>query len=625
MKKLVPISVSTLNDKTVHEIIDILLRINADEVLFALIRLNEVEKYCSVIKKYKPYFEEKNIKTAIWIESLSGIKSDKYQNMQRSDETVSDLVCPLCDEFVNDFCECIKKLAQCGIKKLVLDDDFRMHTPFSRASCFCDKHIALYSEMLGEKVTKEIMADNIYSNTANKYRSAWLKANQDALEKYAKSIREAVDSVDKEIDVMLCCGPSLFGADGTDPIALAKLLSSKEKPSLRLSGAPYWQNAFHLVSNMMSAVDFTRHQALYCKNKNIETIAEGDPYPRPRNTVPASHLEAFHTILLADGNVDKIQKYVIDYYSSPYYETGYINADIKNHSLYEDIERIFKDKKAVGINLIEDFDRMYFVQEINPYPENGVISSAGRDFLNSNSFPAIFEQGGVNLIFGQNAHCFDKDILKNGTILDIEAAKILSARGIDVGFEACEEAIEKSEGSCNPNCYEYYCEYDENVGIYGNTGACNVKLKNGCEVSSVLYRDGMEYVGAYFYENHNGERFFVYNFNAENDNGVFGLFKSYCRQKQLIKAYEKLNGSKFEAVCTGNPDLYMMVKKNDTSLAVGLWNYFADEISKPVIELSEKYDSAEFINCNGTIQGNKIVLDSPVCAYGYCFIELNKN
>ena len=59
MKKSVPIGTNTLNDNTVHEIIDILIKINAEEVLFALIRLDEIDKYCSIVKKYKPYFEEK--------------------------------------------------------------------------------------------------------------------------------------------------------------------------------------------------------------------------------------------------------------------------------------------------------------------------------------------------------------------------------------------------------------------------------------------------------------------------------------------------------------------------------------------------------------------------------------
>ena len=75
------------------------------------------------------------------------------------------------------------------------------------------------------------------------------------------------------------------------------------------------------------------------------------------------------------------------------------------------------------------------------------------------------------------------------------------------------------------------------------------------------------------------------------------------------------------AKCLGNPDLYMMTKQNDEGLGIGLWNIFADEIFKPVIELGDKYTSAEFINCSGKLEGNKIEL-SEISPFGFAFINL---
>lgn len=624
MKKLVPIAIATINDNNIYDIIDTLIKLDADEVIFALIYLEKLDEQCELINKYSPYFKEKNIRVSAWIDTIDSIKSDKYQLIKAADGRESCCVCPLCKDFVDDYCEYVKKLIkETDIKKIVLEDDFRLHMPYMETVCFCDEHIKLYGEILGEKVTKEIMIENIRNNSRNKYKDAWLKGNRLSLEYCAKRIREAVDSVDKSIEIQLCAGPSTFGADGTDAVALAKILASGETPELRLIGAPYWQNGFHLVDSMISAIDFTRHQALVCKKNNITTIAEGDPYPRPRHTVPASHLETFHTIILADGNFDKIQKYVLDYFSSLAYETGYVDADIKNHGLYADIERIFKNKEAVGINLVEPFDGIYQYAKINKCPENGVINSAGRDLLNQNSFPAVFEQSGVNLIFGENARCIERDMLKNGAILDIEAAKILYNEGVDVGIEEWQDNnFGNWQHSNNPNCYEYFYDYDERVGLWGDVSLCSFLPKETCEISSSIYRFDREFIGSYFYENDNNEKFLIYNFNAEEDCKIFGLFKSYCRQKQLILAYEKLSGKKFEAVCAGNPELYTMVKKDESSLAVGLWNYFADVVEKPVIELSEEYSEAEFINCEGVLDGKRAVITSGIPAYGYCFVEL---
>ena len=41
-----------------------------------------------------------------------------------------------------------------------------------------------------------------------------------------------------------------------------------------------------------------------------------------------------------------------------------------------------------------------------------------------------------------------------------------------------------------------------------------------------------------------------------------------------------------------------------------------------VIELGKEYKKAEFINCNGRLEGDKIVLTSSIGAYGFGFIEV---
>ena len=86
----------------------------------------------------------------------------------------------------------------------------------------------------------------------------------------------------------------------------------------------------------------------------------------------------------------------------------------------------------------------------------------------------------------------------------------------------------------------------------------------------------------------------------------------------------KLNTKKLDAYSLKNPDLYILTKKNEKSLAIGLWNNFADAILKPVVELGESYKHARFVNCEGKLADNKIVLSKPLGAYSFCFIELKK-
>ncbi|MBQ1981869.1 MAG: hypothetical protein II229_01415, partial [Clostridia bacterium] len=91
----------------------------------------------------------------------------------------------------------------------------------------------------------------------------------------------------------------------------------------------------------------------------------------------------------------------------------------------------------------------------------------------------------------------------------------------------------------------------------------------------------------------------------------------------LCSSIEWLQGRQMTAKCVGNPDLYMITKESDEGLAVGLWNIFANEILAPVIELSDEYKEAEFINCSGALMGNRVEL-SEICPYGYAFVNLKK-
>ena len=214
-------------------------------------------------------------------------------------------------------------------------------------------------------------------------------------------------------------------------------------------------------------------------------------------------------------------------------------------------------------------------------------------------------------------------MLKNGMILDIEAAKILAEKGIDVGvhsFGSCDYDIPVIQ-DCNPGFYEYYIDEDEKVGIYGALGSRELILDEKAALSSTIYNRGREFPGSFYYENDEGMKFFVYNFDAQRANKVRGASKSYCRERQLAKAYEWLSEKPFPALCQGNPYLYTMCKKDDKAMAVGLWNCFSDSIDEPEIKLDKRYSRIEFVNCDGTLSGDTVTL-SKLGAYEFAFFEV---
>ena len=90
-----------------------------------------------------------------------------------------------------------------------------------------------------------------------------------------------------------------------------------------------------------------------------------------------------------------------------------------------------------------------------------------------------------------------------------------------------------------------------------------------------------------------------------------------------LRQTAELFGAKLPAYSYGNPNLYLLAKKHEDSMAVGLWNIFQDEIFEPVIELDGEYQEIEWINCDGRMEGNRVYL-SELHPYGIAGFEVRR-
>lgn len=88
---------------------------------------------------------------------------------------------------------------------------------------------------------------------------------------------------------------------------------------------------------------------------------------------------------------------------------------------------------------------------------------------------------------------------------------------------------------------------------------------------------------------------------------------------------EFLGRKPFEVcVVSKAPMLYPLVKKNKSSVAVGLWNIFEDKIHKLRIKVEGDYGKVSFVNCTGHREGKEIVLDSVLYPFEFAGFELKK-
>lgn len=136
------------------------------------------------------------------------------------------------------------------------------------------------------------------------------------------------------------------------------------------------------------------------------------------------------------------------------------------------------------------------------------------------------------------------------------------------------------------------------------------------------------YPACYIYENSNSQRFMVYAFSAEtvtvgSEGWCSGVFKGYFRQQQLADGIKYLqNGRALPAMCFKNPELYILCKRSENGLTVGLWNIFSDSVLNPEIKLDGIYSEIDCYNCNGEIEGDTVKLKEDIPPYGYAFFTV---
>ncbi|MBQ9085723.1 MAG: hypothetical protein IJY47_00890 [Clostridia bacterium] len=300
------------------------------------------------------------------------------------------------------------ELAGCGVDLIVLDDDLRFAFMGPYMGCLCDNHMSMIEKITGEKLSRKELATKILSGTKNPYRDAWLTANGIAMETFAKRLREKIDSVNPSVRLGTCACLGSWDLDGTDAKKLAYIFAGQTKPFVRLIGAPYWVATNSKGCFLQDVIELERMESSWTRDENIEIMAEGDTYPRPRISCPAAYLEGFDLAMRASGTTDGILKYTVDYVSSIDYETGYVTSHKRNAPLYPEINELFRDKIATGVRVYE-------------FPQKIADMDAGEDNLSAatlqNTFfctsertlaacsiPTAYEGEGVcGACFGQSA------------------------------------------------------------------------------------------------------------------------------------------------------------------------------------------------------------------------------
>lgn len=582
-----------------------------------------IQKAFTILRENTEYLHEKGYEVCAW--EWTWLDScDRYGKLKSATGMVMEsMVCPSDEAYVDFSCAYRAQMAATGVDMLLFDDDFSnfgfYNAPFS---CCCDNHLRLISEKMGETVSFETLAEALLDGGANPYRSAWIAVNSDLQKNFARRIREAVDRVNPACRIGVCCSPAAweFAADISE---VSRILAGSTKPFLRLLGAPYWAvNKSYGGFRMQDVIEHERMVRSFC-GENIEIVSEGDPYPRPRWSCPASFVENFDLAMRADGRFDGIFKYGIDYTAKPVYETGYADLCQYNEKAYAAIEQFFSGKEIKGVYVLESprkYENMQIPERVKEgAPLEYMVFSQASKMLAANAIPTAYDNCGYGTVaFGENIKYAAPVDLNGGMILDIMAAKILTEQGVDVGLRSVGERVYPER--------EYFISEDTYVSIVhaynethwqGRTEAYRAEVDEKAQVQTRFVASDEELPGSYLYENADGQRFLVFLFD-----GFFcgeTLFRMYARTRQLQQGIQWISGKELPAEYCGNPDTYLLCKQGSGKLAVGIWNFSADPILKPVIALDQPYNEITCFGCEGVLSGKTVRLSKLHAQEFACF------
>ena len=539
-------------------------------------------------------------KVAVWTNSLGwgDPRSREFYERFASACRLTDVegrtgtaVCTLDEDFRAYMERNLRDIINAGADTVLWDDDL-VQSVRPGFLCTCEKHLARFAEKTGRFRTREEIR-GLFTGAPTPERAAYVDLMGETMTEFCEALRHCADEIDPTVRMGLCLSFTHYDIEGVEIDKLLELLAGKgNRPFVRLSGAAYWpvlSKKFRSYS-LGDVMDFLRMQIGWFRDKDWLICDENDPYPRDRSVVPASFVELYDKVMIANGGTNR-NKYIARF--SPDGDRTYMEAHIRNMERDERLGELFAGLSPVGFYV---HTRMRSLRETtlpDEFPGGGEIMSLfsmplGAMFLSRFSLPVQFETKGPGVLVGSLAETVPKEDLRSGVLLDSDAAKLLLARGID----PCAELTADGGIAPGPGA-EILCGEGGEPLLWTGYGADGSRFAVfGRSVSEIKTRD------------------LPWPDHRKLQNG-------------LAYAFEFLSGRPLPALLKNCPGAYALASSDETGsrLSVLVCNIWPDPIEDPVIELGRRMIPVGSIGTEAIPERDAVRL-SRIESFGYAAVSL---
>ena len=617
-----------------QEYLDALARCGAEAVFLAPGRTFDAERISGHFQKLPDIvrmLKERGYYVGCWIQSFGFGNpvppgEEELAGFRRITDlkgaVCGDAFCPTDQKYTQFMAEQVKLAAGSGADFVLLDDDLCLNIR-PGIGCACEEHLRLFGERLGRKVERGELRRLLYSGAPSRERRVWLDLMGETLRDFCRAMRRAADEVNPSVRMGFCAGYTSWDMEGADALDLTYILAGKNRPFLRLSGAPYWAEMRRFPGqNMAHIVEFTRMQAKWCRDADVDFFTENDSYPRPAYRVAAAYGETFDFCMRAAGEEHGL-KYMLDYISRPAYETSYIDAHLKNRGLREAASEAAKGLVISGVYVHEEMRRLAEMDLPEDAGDGCIMSAPSFSFsaqlLSGLGIPTAYEnRGQVAAAFGHAGSTVPVKGQK-GYILDYAAALELEKRGVDTGLISGDKAPIPQ--------IEYFFKANDKVQLDWLDTAqdscfCRAALREGAKVESVFRRGRDEFPASYTYRNAEGMRFLVFLFRGDTVQYGGSLCRSYYRQAQVAE-FCRSAGSPVPAYMPKKPGCWALCREGRGELAVFLCNFSLDGLWGAEMALAEAWDTVECVGCEASLSGHTATV-RELPPYGFAVLRFKR-